>query len=158
MNRNRWQYLKLILILLSVIVFWGCMMKGYQVDLKIRNARRAIDPIKVLLTGEGFVRVETSSLHQSQKQETLERYRKEPQGSEKHSSGKKPDYSVVDIIYTVGDITDIEVHIYNINVGNNPKVKPTLLGTANRIEKMIRDTIPEVKIIRSEGLAGVPFI
>jgi len=159
-DRRQLQNKKFLLVFfLSALLLYGCMLKGYQIGLKVENGDRTLGPVKALLVSEGYALTETSSVQRSQKQEILERYRKEPPGIEKPFFERKADYSVhVDIIYSARDVPDIEVHIYNVYVGNDPKIKAALLQIAGLIEKIVQEVAPEIKIIRSEGLTGIPFI
>ena len=87
-------------------------MKGYQVDLKISDAEKIIDPVKALLVREGYICVENSSLHPSQRPKSLEKYQKEPPGIEKFFFERRADYSVyVDLIYFAEDSVDSEIYI-----------------------------------------------
>jgi len=97
-----------------------------------------------------------------QDQETLdnvERYKKDPPGIERSFFNRNADYWVrVDIRQNQLREGSIEVEIYNAYVGASPEVKPLLTKTADTIEVAIKKVAPNIKILRSEGLTGIPFI
>jgi hypothetical protein len=159
-DRRQLQKKTLILVsFLAVLFLYGCMLKGYQVDLRVENADHALGPVKALLAKEGYALTESSPIQRTQERETLERYRKEFLGIEKPFFELNADYSVhVDVTYSARNVTDIEVHIYNVYRGNDPKVKPALLEAAGQIEKIVQEVVPGARIIRSEGLTGIPLI
>jgi hypothetical protein len=131
----------------------SCTMKGYQIDLNTMNQNNIPSTVKDILNKEGYSYQEAKIIQRHGSSEWLERFMKKP------FSGKNESYFIyVDLIYQETENTPIEVWLYNVYRGNSPELKPLLTETADKIEREIKNKVPGIKIIRKEGLTGLPFI
>ncbi len=152
----------IVLSFLSVPL--ACAMKGYRIDISASGPGELLILLRKQLDQQGFELNPNPDGLNSEKGGRIERYQKDFHNIQRSFFDRNADYSVhVDVIYRNIQSNDnpqceVEVFIYNVYVGNDPKMKPTLVKAADSIESLLRSGIPGILIHRSERLTGIPLI
>ncbi len=142
-----------VLLLFFAILCSACTPPGYSVILKTDRQDQTIMQIRQALIANGFEEVEISRSHG-----LIDRYKKRLEGVKRTFSNRNAEYWIMVDIWQRQHQNNFEVNIYNVYVGNSPEVKPILNEIANSIENILRNSVPNINILRSEKIIPMSII
>lgn len=145
-----------------IALFSGCTLRGYQIDLSASGPNELFLSLKNVLIEKGFETNQNPERVYNEKGGIVERYQKDFGNMSRTFFDRKTDYSV-DIFHrgckeNYNSKCEIDVFIYNVYIGNDPKRKPVLIREADYIEDFLLKSVPDARISRSEHLTGIPLI